>query len=339
MAFKKIFIFLITFLLLFSELPVAGELIGILPFSNQRIGQENDWLGFYIQARIETNLRGGSNWNFHNLSTLRLWKHKTNMSQPVSPHHSILIIGSFQQVMNLGYINVRVQRIQGLAASAEKAFEVYFTRDNLEEKLDILSTEIGQWIEPGFKLNEKKGFPSHKETGVREILEYRQLLFKPAVIPEISLTRQLRDIMSGDAPGEFIADLAEGLIIISLEIGGNEGNSILKESESLLRIATRTHIDCSRLFSLLAENYYFSKKPLSWVRKTAKQSIEFDSQNDLGYLLLALARDSSSDTPANTDNELDKVNPWIWPEKTTDAVQFQKGVMKMELFGLSAVKP
>ena len=324
-------------LILYFALQVKSngqELVGIFPFSNQRSNQSNDWLGYYIQAGLEVRLRDNSDWLFHNMSVLRLWQNKSKTSYPVSHQNSILITGSFQQVLRLGFIHARIKRISDNSSDIEMDFETSFTDNTLAEILDELSIEIGKWIHPGFKLENKSRLPAYRQAGVKEVLRFRQVLFEDGGIPEIRHVLELLEFKAEQWPDGFIGDLVEGMIILSRDLATNERNSVLNTVETVLRAATRKNRKSSRLYSLLAECYYLQGLAFSWVQAAANKSIKLDPQNDLGYVMLALASDSTSDVFSEALVGLNKVNPWIWPKEKAQSVQFQKGILRTELFGL-----
>ncbi len=336
MGFVRTIIFCLLFLPIFSVPTniVGSELVGIFPFSNQRPNQENNWLGFYIQARISSLLHINSDWNFHNLSTLRLWRYNSSGSQPVSQESTIFVTGSYQQVLSFGYITVLIQRIKPRKAKS-KVFEVSYAEDTLEKKLDDLAVEIGRWIKPSFKAQNKVVFPEHNESGIKEIFNYRQMMFHPKEIPEIRQTLALQDLVTSNGPQGFIADLAEGMIVLTQDLPRIEQKSILSDVERLLRKTAQREIKNSRIHALLAETYYLKEEQSTWVEQTAKQAVALDSQNDLALLLLVLSSDATSDNGKDYLKDLRRVNPWMWTETKTPAARFQKGMLNAELLELS----
>ncbi len=331
MSIRRFFLRIIFLCLLLVPLTAfCSEVVGILPFSNQRPNSDLDWLGFYMQARVEANLRDNSTWEFHPLSVLRLWNYKSKISQPVTSRNTILISGSFQQVLHFGYLRVRVRRIQRPDPVLKK-FEIEYTDENLNEKLDSLSAEIGQWIRPEFKLLKTASFPAFNLAGIKELCQYRRLMFRPTERPEIRHTLHLQDLLSSRSPREMIADVAEGLIILSQGLKDREQKSLLDLIERLLRNATIRYMEDSRLYALLAETYYFKQMYAAWIEKTAKNALKFDPHNDLALILLIAVADFDSEQVTGYIDKLKEVNPWLWGSHGNKPILFQKGILESEL--------
>lgn len=325
---------IILFFLLFPQVLFSTELVGILPFTNQRAGnQKNDWLGFYIQARIEANLRQKASWQFHSLSVLRLWNSKSNSPDAVSSENSILISGSFQLVLQTGYINVQIARTNSSVHSQE-ILEGYFTQDKLDEKIDQLSQTLGKWIKPDFNIKKPIHFPQLNNGGIKDFFEYRRIMYEPVSLPEIRHTLQLLDLTESQNSCEMTIDTAEGMLILSQDFEGVEQTSLLNKVEGLLKRTIRICKKNARLISLLAETFYLKKEEISWIKKTALEAIRLNSQDDLGYVLIAIISEPGSTKGIKNLTALKKVNPWICQRNNGGYPQFQKGILRRELSGL-----
>jgi len=331
-VFKKTIVcYGILFVIFYFFYSVLGaELVGISPLSNQRHRKQNDWLGYYIQARIKANLELNSNWMFHPPSVLSLWALRPDRSQPISPQTTIIIEGSFQQVVELGYISLWVKRIMPDEEGME-SFEISYTQNNLDSQIDLLSKQVGAWIQPGFKLKKAAMFPQQGQPGVLEMYVMSQKLSAPEGLPDIREILYLEEIVGKTSSYELICGLGEAMVVLSQSLEGRERKSILKKAEVLLREAILNHKSRSRLYSLLAEVYYLSGNYTSWIKKTAEDAVRFDSQNDLGYLLKIMINDSDADARSKDVDLLRQVNPWLFTDAVDGARFFQNGVLKEEL--------
>ncbi|MBT3225895.1 MAG: hypothetical protein HN580_13465 [Deltaproteobacteria bacterium] len=321
--------FLIVFSF-FSHSALCDELVGVLPFANQRYQQQDDWLGYYIQARIKNNLGSNSDWKFHPQSVLRLWALRTEQSRSISPLNTILIEGSFQQVVGLGYISLRVKRnIPGKEITEN--LEISYSADNLDNQIDRLSKKVGVWIQPDFKLKIRTDFPRKDLPGMKEIFMLRQRMFSLGDPPDIRAILHLEEIVDEGSPPEMIADLAVGMLVVSQFLEGKEQKSLLKKTELFLRKAILKNKKSARLYSLLAENYYLSGNYVSWVEKTAEDAIRIDPQNELGFILKVIVNDSDDETRKKDVEQIKQLNPWLFSKAVNGGNLFQKGILKNEL--------
>jgi len=331
-AFIQSGIFL--FFLLFPQVLCCAELVGVLPFVNQRVGnQSNDWLGFYIQARVESNLRQDTDWQFHTLSVLRLWNGESIPPVAISAQNSILISGSFQRVLQTGYIISKISR-QNNSKHSQRSFEFYFTDKNLDSIIDQLSQKLGKWIQSDFKTGKPVHFPQSDISGIKDYFEYRRIMYEPESLPQIRHTLQLLDLIESRNSCEMAVDTAEGMLILSQDLAGIEQTSLLKKVEWLLKKTIKGCKKNARLISLLAETFYFKKDSVDWIRKTALEAVDVNAQDDLGYALLALIADSGSSEEIKNRSALQQINPWICQPYKEGMAQFQKGILKRELSGL-----
>ncbi len=335
---NKLSVILFAFIILagfFAPNPAScSELVGIVPFTNQRDNPANDWLGFYIQARLQSYLAEGCDCSFLSLSIIRLWQHQANRTIPVTIENSVLIMGSYQQVLEQGILDISVKRFSPL--NEQKEFKISFAKDELELDLDLAFKSIAEWIDPGFKQMKPFNYPRHEGSEVGKIFEFRKMLYAPKTIPELSSLQQLKTLVNSNSPQEYIADLAEGMIYIAHQLPTVEKQPLLNEAERILRSAAMQHIKNSRIHSLLAEVFFLTGKESSWVIKTAEQAINLDKNNSLALLLLILSETDDRIKTRESVNKLNDINPWIWPEQSEgeDFPQFQKGIFNTELISL-----
>jgi hypothetical protein len=325
--------FYILFIVLLALSPVTAncrELVGVLPISNQRAQKQFEWLEYYIQARIESNLRNNSNWQFHGNEVLHLWKSRSEPTKLVSVNSTVLIQGTFQLVLNFGHFELQVNRFSQ-ATSKEKKFERIFVKEEFDLALDALSEDIGKWISPNFKLLNKIADQSFQMKGLKVIYEYRAHLYDRAKSPGIQETLFLKESITSNSHPAWIADLAKGMIILSQFMAGKDKAFLLDHSDIILRNAIKTNNVNARLYSLLAETYYLKNQLPTWIEKTAYKAIELDPQNDLAYLLIYLVKKPNSKLPFDPISRLRSTNPWLWEDIKQDSHQFQKGILKDEL--------
>ncbi|NQU63306.1 MAG: hypothetical protein HQ517_03335 [SAR324 cluster bacterium] len=335
-VFRKTLVCFGFLLIVFYSLQSAlcDELVGILPFSNQRYQKQDDWLGYYIQARIKANLGNNSNWKFHHSSVVRLWSARVDRSLPISPLNTILIEGSFQQVVDLGHISIRVKRNKP-GKDITTSFEISFSAENLDEQIDSLSKKVGLWIQPNFKLKTLADYPRMYMPGTKDIFKLRQIMFELGDPPEIRMILNLVELVDGSSPPEMICDLTEGMLILSQFLQEKEQKSLLTKTELLLRKAVLKNKKSPCLYSLLSETYYLSNNYPSWIQKTAEDAIRLDSQDELAYILRAIINDSDVDSWKKDIEQIKRVNPWLFSKSIAAGALFQKGILKKEISSLA----
>lgn len=326
----------LLFVLLPPQSALCAELVGVLPFSNQRYQKQDDWLGYYIQARIKTNLSINSDWKFHQPSVLRLWLRRVDRSLPVSPLNTILIQGTFQRVVDLGHISIRVQRNRPGKASAQN-FEISFFTEKLDEQIDDLSKTVGLWIHPDFNLKSRADFPRMNLPGMKDILQLRQKMFEVGNPPDIQTILTLEKVVDDRSPHEMISDLAEAMLVLSRSLQEKEQKLLLTRTELFLRKAIMINRKQSRLYALLAETYFFNNGYASWVEKTAKDAVHFDSQDELGYILSVISNESDAEARKKDIEHIKQVNPWLFSKAINGSALFQNGILNEQLSKL--VKP
>jgi len=316
---------------------LGAELIGVLPFSNQRYQEQGDWLGYYIQARIQANLKNNSDWRFYPQNVLSLWSLRTDQSLPVSPQTTILIEGSFQQVAGFGYISLQISRCNTKEKQQDK-LETTFETDHLDHAIDELSALVGRWIDPKFLLREPAGFPVLDSDLTQPLLNLRKRLFRNEGMPEIRSILFLEEKVSESSPYQVICDLAELMLISSQLLENREQKLVYSRVESLLRKAILKNRKQPRLYLLLAEVYYLNGSYAAWVEKTADDAIQLGDVSGLGYLLKELVAGPENARDSQNIDRLNEVNPWLLSGKVDSAEMFQQGLLKEELLQLKQRK-
>ncbi|MBU2513069.1 hypothetical protein KJ966_17145 [bacterium] len=335
-VFLKAFIFiLISYLFTVPSITLSRELVGVVPLTNQRSNQANDWIGFYIQARLQAYLAETIEIDFFPLETLRLWQYKSKPSLPVSKNNSILISGSFQQVLQNGVVNIQMQRF--IPEKRDQFYKILFSMDDFEIELDKLFAEICLWINPECKPLAGFKYPILQSVRIETIFKYRQFLYIPGAIPEIGTTLQMKELVDENSRAEFIADLAEGMVIVSKNLLLDEQKAFQGEVELLLRSAAMKHPKDCRILALLAEIYYLNRKDSEWVVKTATEALSINPNNSLALLMQVLATDVPDSDIKSLLDKLTEINPWIWvkSDENQEVVQFQNGLFHSELLQLS----
>ncbi|MCP4754490.1 MAG: hypothetical protein GY866_26710 [Proteobacteria bacterium] len=230
---------------------------------------------------------------------------------------------------------MRVRKTRN-SVTDEKIFELAFTEKTLDRKLDAISLDVGRWIKPEFAIRKTVSFPSLHLPDIKDVFRYRRIMFGAHEIPEIRLTLHLLDRLTVRSPPETIADLAEGMIVLSQKLEGEETTSLLDRTESLLRKAIIEHKNSPRLYALLAEVYYFQHSATPWIERTAEEALKLDPQNDLACILLALIRDVDLDGEREHLGRLKAINPWLFMDDPNSAVRFQKGILMSEVHALKS---
>lgn len=329
---KKSFFFILFPLLLFTNVYAASEdtLVGILPFTNQRAGGKSDWLGYFARARIEANLRRNSDWKFHNLRTLHFWKVFPDVSPPETDSNSIIIFGSFQQVIDIGVMVVTV-RLPG--DEREKQVRFQFTISELGEKLDSVSQSIGRWIDSEYKQDTRVTSSASDEI-YRDFYTLLSQTYEMDRFPETRLMIHLMEVIDEKSPVDMIAGLAETMLIFSERLNQKERETIYGRVESLLQKTIQIHRGHSDLYALLAETYYLKQSYTEWVDKTAKEALAIDDRNDLACILILLTSDLEERDIKRFADLLTDINPILWNSLTHRRDIYQKGLLGNDLFAL-----
>jgi len=337
-VFRAFFIGVSVLILGFSPLPsFSAELVGVLPFTNQRSGASDDWIGFYLQARIQSGLRANSDWSFHTLRTLQCWALGTDRSQPVSAQSTVLIVGSFQTVARFAHISLQIRRYR--PQPMLKNFAVSFAVQALDETLDDLSRQVGQWIDPGFKFRKQPDFPQYRNPQTETHFRLQQQLFVPEAFPETRLVLQMEEWVTVEQPPDLIAGLAESQLVLSRNLNETERVSLLNRSESLLRQAVIRHPGHAALQVLLAEVYFLNDRLPAWVEKTAEEALQLDSQQELALVLILLVMEEDEAARRERLLRLEAVNPWFWTVAKQGTVPYQKNLLQPYWFSAFSPKP
>lgn len=309
---------------------IAFDLIGVLPFKNERLNAKGDWFGFYIQDRLLHSLRTNKNWSFHTSSTLRLWEDSKKPHPLITEKGTILISGSYQKVGNFVKVTTQIQKKRS-AGNQEKKFETSFQYTDKEKMVHLLAQSVGKWIEEDFILDKEQPPPLENIKHLPFYYEYRKKLYAIKSIPEIKDILSLQDRITAESLPERVADLVEGMLILSAQLQGREKESLLTQSRVLLRKTLMNHPRDARLFALMAETLFLQKVSLEQIERTAEKAIQFNSQNDLAWLILALARGISSGAGKEALLQLNLINPYIWNENKLNGIAFQKGILDKEI--------
>lgn len=312
----------------------SKELVGVLPFANQRINPSDNWLGYYIQARMQSFLENNCDCSFHSLETIHLWQNQASFSTPISVGSKVIISGSFQVVLEQGLLEVTLNRISPVLQS--QAIKIDFSIGELELKLDQLSLTIANWIGQKSKKQERIDFPGHTEKGIKELFRLREKLYQPGMAFDMNLLRKPLDYLKIHKHNGFVADVVTGMLYASESLTIEENKRMLAQAEQLLRTAASGPEKNARIHALLAQVFFQSGKETSWIIKTAEQAFEQDKYNELAILMLILANAESEDNNQSLIKQLNDVNPWIWPDETKNEsqAQFQKGRYQSELLSL-----
>lgn len=291
------------------------------PLTNQRNHEGSTWLSYYIRARVEAGLHQQRDWNFHSRRALKA----------TSPQLSILITGSFQKVLRYGRLNLYVRRTAD-SPLQEQEFSASFSEADLDLVIDRLTKKIGLWISPTFSSPELSSIAYGNSWTEKAFRLRRQLLEGRELPDEVELLDLTLNYPELQQIPDHLSDLIEGILILSMNRSGRARLKLQKQAEELLRGAVREHPRHAGLRALLAELFYLKTKQLDWVEKTAEEAIALDAQNDLAYLLLALARGFSTGSGKEALLRLVAINPWLFSSSSLEAAaHYQGGILKNEL--------
>ena len=326
----KYFVLVVTLCFILTRTVVGSELIGILPFENQRINKSDDWFGFYIQDRLVRSLKSEKTWRFHTLSTIKLWGKSDGTYPFITKKGTVLISGSFQKVGKFMKLNAQIKR-QNSTKNQIKKFVLSFRDTNREKTINHLAQSIGKWIDPVFTPQTASKTTTRNPEQLQSIYEYRKELYSSKSIPEIRRLVFLQDFITPDSLPAEIGDLVEGMLILSMGLQDQEKISLITKSRRLLKKSLINYPKNARLHALMAETFFLGHESLEWIEKTAKTATELDPQNDLAWLLLALARGIHSGSGKETLQKLALINPFIWSQKKSRGINFQKNILKKQI--------
>ena len=315
---------------------LGNQWVGILPFTNQRSTPAEDWLGHYVQARIQTFLQLNSDWTFHSQESLRLWFYKTKpqltLPSPINRFTTLLIHGDYQKVIDL--VSVRLSITKFDLKSGEiitDQFQKDFLFDQLENEIDQLALRLGQWASPEFKLLESSNYPKSKLLSHQNLMSLSATMFAPKVLPETGLVLSLMDDPEIIDQPKALSILSEAMIVLSQNMNDKDKVYFQNQIDKKLRSALRSSPNHSDLLALFAENMFFMQEDNALVNQAAKSAILSDSNNELAYLIFSLSGKVENTDKTESLQYMKEINPLLWPDATSDAIQFQKGILTSKL--------
>jgi len=315
---------------------LSNQWVGILPLSNQRSTPGEDWLGHYFQARIQSFLQLNSDWTFHSQESLRLWYYKSKPQltspAPINRFTTLFIHGDYQKVIDLVSVTLSVTKFDLKSGEIiTDQFQKDFLFDQLENEVDQLALKLGQWVSPDFKFRERPGYPKFKQVNHQNLMALSAIMFAPKVMPETGLVLSLMDDSRILDQPESLSILSEAMILLSQNMNDKDKVYFQNQVDKNLRAALRVFPNHSNLLALFAENMFFMKKDKALVNQAAKSAILSDINNELAYLLFSLSENSKNTDKAESLHYMKEINPWLWPDSTSDAIQFQKGILTSKL--------
>ena len=326
-------------LLVFCFYPMwilGNQWVGVLPLSNQRITSGEGWLGHYFQARIQSFLQLNSDWNFHSQESLRLWyyKAKPQLTSPTSINHftTLFIHGEYQKVIDLVSVTLSITKFDLKSGEIiTDQFQKDFLFDQLDNEVDQLALKLGQWASPDFKFKERPGYPKFKQLNHQNLMSLSAIMFAPKILPETGLVLSLMDDPEILAHPKSLSILFEAMIVLSQNMNHIDKVYFQNQVDKKLRAALRTFPNQSNLLALFAENMFLMQKDMALVNQAAKSAILSDSNNELAYLIFSLSENSENRDKAESLQYMKEINPWLWPDATSDTMQFQKGILTLKL--------
>lgn len=306
---------------------VSGHEVGVLPFENQRNNAQQNWLGYYMQYRLESGLSQQPGLTIKPLSWLRLWRFNIESAQK-TPHPEStsrkfhIISGSYQKVFNMMYVHLTLKDSHGnMLATEETDFLLMDVNERLDQMLMRLYHTIGKKLE----LKRTEDFTFSNE--ISPFFNLRHFLFAPdvKVSSDLFYTAKLR--LKQYPVTAFRQDLIESLIIFSRLKVEKGGARYLDLAESWTRKFLKKDEKNVRLKGFLAEIFYFKEAGKSFVRKLSETAINNDPNFDLPYLLMCLINGIATDESEEYLKRLEQINPWIIPKDRSETVQFQHGIL------------
>ena len=329
----------LLFILVFCIYPMwilGNQWVGILPLSNQRLNPAEDWLGYYFQARMQSFLQLNSEWRFHSHESLRLWyfKSKPHLTSPtpVNNFTTILIQGDFQKVLDLMSVSISITKFD--LESGEVVTDIFqkdFLFDQLENEVDQLALKLAQWVSPEFKFMDRPDYPKHWQINHQNLMVLSSIMFAPKKIPETGLVLSLMKDQEILNDPKALSILSRAMLLLSQNVNEKDGRYFQSQIDKNLRVALRTHPNNSDLLALFAENMFFMNGDNALVNQAAKSAILSDDNNELAYLIFSLSESKENTDRTEALQYMKEINPWIWPEATSDAIQFQKGILTSKL--------
>ena len=329
----------LLFILVFCIYPMwilGNQWVGILPLSNQRLNPAEDWLGYYFQARMQSFLQLNSEWRFHSPESLRLWHFKSKprltSPTPVNNFTTILIQGDFQKVLDLMSVSISITKFD--LESGEVVTDIFqkdFLFDQLENEVDQFALKLAQWVSPEFKFLDRPDYPKHWQINHQNLMVLSSIMFAPQKIPETGLVLSLMKDQEILNDPKALSILSRAMLLLSQNVNEKDGRYFQNQIDKNLRTALRTHPKNSDLLALFAENMFFMNEDKALVNQVAKSAILSDDNNELAYLIFSLSESRENTDRTEALQYMKEINPWIWPEATSDAIQFQKGILTSKL--------
>ena len=310
-------------------LPFVGHSteLGVFPFENQRNNSQQNWLGYYIQYRLESSLFQQTGLIIKPLSFLRLWQFNANNSDTppasdLNPKPFFLISGSYQKVFDTFYLQVNLtDNLKNVIKSKE--IEIPFK--DLDKELDHLLADICGSFVKKWNIESKELLFS---ADMQPLFELREYLYKPGIEISPDLFYCIYSLMDKYPSIIFKRDLIKGLLVFSRLNLNNNGTRYLNLAESWIRKFLKEEEKDSFLNAYLAEIFYLKDFDKAFIEKLSLSAIKFDSTtNALPYLLLSLTKGLTAVESEGYLKKLDEINPWIIPEDHSDKVQFQHGIL------------
>ena len=324
------FVFLLGCFVSFTQ-PLANQLIGVLPLTNQREIPQDDWVGFYIQSRLQSYLTESLSAEFYPPETLRLWYHRSKNRGSVSKKNTVILTGSFQKVLQIGIIDIEVKRI--LPEKTSRRFKTQIDWSNVTKELDTLFHQISVWIDPKAKAVQNLKHPQFDSEPFKVSMEFRKELFFSGKTPEVQAVARMKTMVNHNSHPETVGDFAAAMIMLTENLLLNEKKSFLTSLEQLLRSTAMNHPKNARIHALLAAVFYLNHQEPGWVLATSSKALEVNPHNSLALLMQIVTSESpDSDIKADVD-KLYEINPWIWPRSgmTEMDVRFFNGVFDNDL--------
>ena len=316
----------VLFFCLFS-FSVFGEgiTVGIASFSNQRIEQSDDWIGHYIKARLLENLKLSSTWHFLSYNAVEHWK-LSSQNQPNNlPAVDVFIQGEFQKVLNRCYL-VATMHFPGGSGSNPKNIEKYFTCDSIEKEVDQLSFEVGRQIDVDYTEKIKGRSVDIRNKTIKRVLQYAANRWNHKGVPDKNALQILQKEVTVEHGVLAVSELVLGMIILSQSLDLEERQPYLKHAESILRKALLKYNKNALLHALFSETLYLLESYPQWIEKEAVAAVSQNPYNELGLLMLAVARREDPEKRDVALRKLEKITPWIWRKPGEKGVAYQNGI-------------
>jgi hypothetical protein len=309
---------------------VANELIGVLPLTNQRYHNRDDWLGYYIQSRIRMRLSGQQGWLFHSRQVVQFWIMQPQKAVLISPDTTIQLTGSFQRVYKLGRFNLRVRNFKNTPYT-EREFTTDFKEKTLDVVIDGMADQVGAWISKDYQNTQPDSPITFDSKLTADIFRLREELLNPAKQINFRGVNWLSQQPGIDNEVSVVEDLVESLLILSRKSVPIKSKTQRLKIAELLKKNFPRYPNSARLKALQAEFFYFSKN-FDALERTATQAIQINAQEELGLFMLALGKGLSTGRGKELLLRLSQVNPWMFDQNVSDRSKiYQKGILQREL--------